>query len=112
MKTQSKKAKGRLGQQEIRDKLLKAFPHLEPGDVLSCSMGASGNDILLSPKAKESIPLAIEVKRRKSGYKTIYDHIEQADNKDGSIPVAFIRQDRKDWLTIVPTDYFMELLKK
>ena len=29
----SAKAKGRVGQQEVRDRLLKAFPELHPDDV-------------------------------------------------------------------------------
>ena len=29
------KAKGRLGQQEIRDRLLKEFPNLDPDDIKS-----------------------------------------------------------------------------
>jgi hypothetical protein len=68
----SSKAKGRLGQQEIRDTILKTFPELEPDDVRSTAMGQSGEDIQLSPKARQLLPLSIEVKRRK-GLATVYD---------------------------------------
>ena len=42
------KQKGRLGQQEIRDALLKTFTELEPDDVKSTIMGDTGADIQLS----------------------------------------------------------------
>ena len=62
--TRNAKAKGRLGQQEVRDKLLETFPDLEPDDIKSTVMGDSGEDIQLSPAARKIIPLTIEVKRR------------------------------------------------
>ena len=66
--TRNAKAKGRLGQQEVRDKLLKTFPDLEPDDIKSTVMGDSGEDIQLSPAARKIIPLTIEVKRRKNNF--------------------------------------------
>ena len=104
------KAKGRLGQQEIRDAILKAFPRLEPDDVRSTAMGQSGEDIRLSPKARKLLPLSIEVKRRKN-LQTVYDWMAQA--KQGSYePVVFFRGDRKDWVVMVELDHYMELIKK
>ena len=47
------KAKGRLGQNEIRDKILETFPDLEPDDVRSTTMGDTGEDIQLSPAARK-----------------------------------------------------------
>ncbi len=55
--TRNAKAKGRLGQQEVRDKLLETFPDLEPDDIKSTVMGDSGEDIQLSPAARKIIPL-------------------------------------------------------
>jgi len=46
------KAKGRLGQQEIRDRLLETFPEFEPDDIKSTTMGDTGCDVQLSPAAK------------------------------------------------------------
>lgn len=108
--TKARKAKGRSGQQEIRDMFLEAFPELEAGDVRSTSMGASGVDIIFSPKAKRLLPLSVEVKRRKD-YKTQYALLEQAERNDGTRPVAFFRGDRKPWLVLLEADYFMELIK-
>ena len=56
------KAKGRLGQNEIRDKILETFPDLEPDDVRSTTMGDTGEDIQLSPAARKKIPIKIRIK--------------------------------------------------
>jgi len=107
------KAKGRLGQQEIRDRLLEEFPEFEPDDIKSTTMGDSGADIQLSPAARKKLNLAIEVKRRKDMGKTFYDFMDQAKHhvKQGEDPVVFFRSDRKPWLVMIDLDYFMELLK-
>ena len=109
--TKSAKQKGRLGQQEIRDKLLETFPEFEPDDIKSTIMGDSGADIQLSPAARKKIPLSIEVKRRKSELKTVYGFIEQASNHNSNEPVVFFRSDRKPWVVMVGLDHYMELIR-
>ena len=63
--TSSAKQKGRKFQQHIRDLLLKKFSWLGEGDVISCSMGSSGVDILMSPLARKTFPVSIEAKKMK-----------------------------------------------
>ena len=109
--TKSAKAKGRLGQQEIRDKLLETFPILHPDDIKSTVMGDSGEDIQLSPAARKLIPLSIEVKRRKNDLKTVYNYIEQASKHNSGEPVVFFRSDRKDWIVMVGIEHYMSLIK-
>jgi len=108
------KAKGRLGQQEIRDRLLAEFPEFEPDDIKSTTMGDSGADIQLSPAARKKLNLAIEVKRRKDMGKTFYDFMDQAKGhvKYGEDPVVFFRSDRKPWLVVIDIDHFMKLLRE
>lgn len=48
MKTKSLKAKARLHQQEVRDRLLRAFPSLTEEDIQSVTMGRKGEDIIMS----------------------------------------------------------------
>lgn len=107
----SSKAKGRGGQGEIRDKLLAAFPEFEPDDIKSAIMGEGGADVQLSPAAFKKLPLSIEVKRRKSPLKTIHDWLSQARTHNTGNPVVFYRADRGEWLTILPTDDYIQLLK-
>jgi|TARA_R100000234_G_scaffold66134_1_gene40417 hypothetical protein len=109
--TKSAKAKGRLGQQEVRDKLLETFPDLHPDDIKSTVMGDSGEDIQLSPAARKIIPLSIEVKRRKNDLRTVYNYIDQASSHKGGEPVVFYRSDRKPWVVMIGMEHYMSLLK-
>jgi len=111
-KTATAKAKGRLGQQEIRDKILETFPDLEPDDVKSTTMGDGGEDIQLSPAARKKMPVSIEVKRRKSGMKMQYDWLAQAKRHGKGEPILFFRADRSEWIVMVGLEHYMELLKK
>lgn len=105
------KAKGRGGQNEIRDKLLDIFPEFEPDDIKSTTMGDTGEDIQLSPAARRVLPISIEVKRRKGELKTVYGYMEQAARHGKGEPVVFFRSDRKPWIVMVGLDHYMELLR-
>ena len=109
MRPQSAKAKGRRGQQRVRDAILMKFPDLEPGDVRSTGMGQSGNDIQLSPAAQKKFPFAIEVKTLAAfaGYK----HLEQANaGKDPNmIPIAVVKANHKQPMVLMYLDDFMEV---
>ena len=109
--TRAAKAKGRVGQNEIRDKLLETFPEFEPDDIKSTTMGDTGEDIQLSPAARKKLPITIEVKRRKSGLKTVYSYMDQATNHGKGDPVVFYRSDRNPWVVITKLDHYMDLLK-
>ena len=109
--TRAAKAKGRGGQQEVRDKLLETFPEFEPDDIKSTTMGDTGEDIQLSPAARKKLPITIEVKRRKSSLKTVYGYLEQASNHAKGEPVVFFRSDRMPWVVMVGMYHYMELLR-
>jgi len=109
-KTATAKAKGRNGQQEVRDAILKTFPQLEPDDVRSTAMGQNGEDIQLSPTARKLLPVSIEVKRRKT-FKTLYDFQDQAKQDGNYEPVVFLRGDRKPWLVVVNIEHYLELVE-
>jgi len=64
MKTASAKAKGRNLQKFVAKKITEIF-RLREGDVESCSMGAGGVDIKLSPAARDKFPFSIECKSTK-----------------------------------------------
>ena len=109
--TRAAKAKGRGGQQEIRDKLLETFPEVEPDDIKSTNMWDTGEDIQLSPAARKKLPITIEVKRRKSSLKTVYGYLEQASKHAKGEPVVFFRSDRMPWVVMIGMDHYMELLR-
>ncbi len=109
--TRAAKQKDRLGENEIRDKLLEVFPEFEPDDIKSTTMGDGGEDIQLSPAARKKMPITIEVKRRKSGMKMQYDWLEQAKRHGKGEPVLFFRADRSEWIVMVGLEHYMELLR-
>ena len=109
--SRSAKAKGRLGQQEIRDKLLETFPEFEKDDIQSAIMGDTGADIKLSPQARKRLSLAIEVKRRKGEMKTVYGYIEQAVSHGNGEPVVFYRSDKRPWIVMVGLQHYMDLIR-
>jgi hypothetical protein len=108
---QSAKAKGRQLQQEVRDALLEAFPSLEPDDIRSTSMGAGGEDLMLSPAARKLLGgIQIECKRLKT-LKTLYGWLTQAKAHGPYKPVVFVRADREEAVAILPMKDYIELVK-
>lgn len=63
MKPKSAKDKGRRLQKYVRDRIVETFrDRLQPDDVQSRSSGAAGEDVMMSPVARECVPFAIECK--------------------------------------------------
>lgn len=112
MKPQSAKSKGRLHQQWTRDEILKNFPTLEPDDVQSRSMGAGGEDLMLSPAARKVFPFSVECKSRASF--AFYKDLEQAKYNcpEGSQPLLVCRGNRKKPVVIVDAEWFFERISK
>lgn len=111
MKPASAKQKGRSHQQAVRDAIYKTFPHLEEGDVRSTSMGASGEDILLSPAALKVFPYSVECKSVEKiniweAYNQAYQHAAKTKN---TIPLVVFKRNHKKPLICVDFDWFMGL---
>lgn len=115
MKTSSAKAKGRKLQQHVRDVLLEAFPTLEPDDVKSVSMGAHGEDVMLSPAARKLMPIAVETKARNSIAACRF--FEQAQEHARAVkggkaqPVVVMKEDRKQPVVIISLAFLITLLQ-
>lgn len=110
MTPSSAKAKGRKLQQQIRDLILGLFLELEPDDVRSTSMGASGEDVQLSPAARKKVPYQIECKNKaRSQIHTYYDQAKQHGSTE---PLVVVKQDRKETLAIVEAEHFFRILKE
>ncbi len=110
MKSQSAKAKGRNLQKTVVDSILAAFPDLEPDDVKSTSMGASGEDVQLSPAARRRFPYQIECKNKATS--TVHTYYEQAKTHGKHEPLVIVKCNYKKPLAIVDLDHFIALLKK
>lgn len=108
MKPQSAKSKGRNLQKYVVSRILHYFTELAPKDVISRAMGSPGDDIMLSPKATELIPISIECKNNKSI--AVYKFYEQAiTNSDGWEPIVIIKQNHSKPLVLVDLDVFLAL---
>ena len=110
MKTQSKKAKGRRLQQWVRDLLIEKL-EVHPEDIESRSMGAGGDDLIMSRSAREKFPYSIECKNQES--LNIWKSYEQAQQNSGNYePIVVLKRNNVKPLVLVDADYFVELHKK
>ena len=118
MNPKSGKAKGRRLQNYVRDKLREIYiknwtklPRLREDDIKSQTMGMGGEDIVLSPTARDIIPYSFECKNKER--LNVWQSIEQCeDNCNGSIPVVVFKRNQSkvyaimefdEWLTIAQT---------
>ena len=113
-KIKSSKAKGRRLQNYVRDRLRDVFikewtllPRLEEDDIKSQTMGMTGEDIILSPAAREIIPYSFECKNQERI--SIWRAIQQAeDNSKLREPVVVIKRNGSN---VYAVTRFVELLR-
>lgn len=105
----SSKSKGRRLQQIIRDAILALFPELEPDDVKSTSMGASGEDVQLSPAARKLLPYQIEAKNKATSQ--VHTYYQQAKTHGKHEPLVVVKKDRDIPLAIVSLEHFLQLIR-
>jgi len=81
-------------------------------------MGAPGEDILLSPRARRDIPYSLECKHRASS--AVYKYLEQRDNynnpnmgEERNYPsVVFLKANHKEPIVIMYAEDFLKLIKR
>lgn len=111
MKSASVKQKGRLFQQWVRDQILSRNPELAPDDVRSTSMGASGEDILLSTAARKVFPFSIECKNvEKINVWSAY--AQCLANAKQYAPILFLKKNRTDAVVVLDAEFFLDLMQK
>jgi len=72
-------------------------------------MGASGEDILLSPAARKLFPFSVECKAQES--LNIWSALEQAEeNSNGHIPLLIFKRNRTKTYAVLEFDKLLELL--
>ena len=106
LKPASAKAKGRKLQGWVRDQLIThSNGKLKTDDVRSTSSGATGEDVQLSPAAREIWPFKIECKNKgESATHTMY---KQAEDHDGDYqPMLVVKQGGKKPLVVVDAEWF------
>jgi len=110
MKPSSAKAKGRRLQNKIRDMILEQFPELHPDDVRGAIMGESGEDIKLSPAARDLFPYSVEAKNQEK--LNIWASLEQAEenSREDSTPLLFFKRNRSKLYVAFEAEHFFDLL--
>ena len=112
MKTQSAKNKGRILQQRIVKDIKLAFPHLSENDVRSTSMGCAGEDVILSPLAKQAFPYSIEAKNQERV--NVWQAIKQCETncKTNEVPAVVLKRNQCEPHVILPWTHFLEMTQK
>ena len=110
MKTQSAKAKGRKLQQWVRDQIIEQL-EVHPEDIESRSMGAGGEDLIMSRAARERFPFSVECKNVEK--LNVWEAYEQAkSNSKDHEPIVIMKKNQKKPLVVVDADFFISLFKK
>ena len=109
MNPKSVKAKGRVLQNLVRDRLRCLYPKLTK-DIQSQTMGMKGMDIVLTPMAQKKIPYAFECKNveRFDLWKT-WDQAE--DNAEDLDPVVVVKKNKKKPKVVIDLELFFKLIK-
>ena len=109
MKPSSRKGKGRRLQNFLRDKIHDYFPSLREGDVKTAVMGESGEDIILSPAARDLIPFSFECKNQER--LNIWESLSQAEDNCGKhTPAVVFKRNRTKTYAVLEFDKLLELL--
>jgi hypothetical protein len=112
MNNKSRKAKGRVLQNLVRDKIVKLFPVLGKDDIRTSLMSEAGADVkLISLTARKLFPYDTETKNREE-YRTIYNHYKHACKHGNLEPLLVIKMNREKPLAVIDLDHFMELLAR
>ena len=108
----SSKAKGRRLQNFVRDSLRGIYlPELHEDDIKSQTMGMTGEDIVLSPAAREICPFSFECKNVER--LQMWQAIEQCEtNKpDYSSPAVVFKKNGKSPYIAIPFEVFCDMLQ-
>ena len=111
MRIQSAKAKGRRACEEVKSLLEEFAPDLREGDIRVTSASVGGEDLLLSPRAKEIYPFACEVKNQEA--LNIWKSFEQAEThvQGKEIPVLFFKRNRSELMVCLKARDFIKLIR-
>ena len=110
MKTQSRKAKGRRLQQQFRELLIEKLD-IDPEDIESRSMGAGGEDLIMSKAARTKFPYSIECKNQER--MNIWSAWEQANGNKGMYePLVVIKKNGVRPLVVLDAENFLEMIKE
>jgi hypothetical protein len=116
MKTSSAKAKGRRAAQELKDALLEWAPDLTSDDIIVTSSGDTGEDLKLSPRAREVYPYVFECKNvEKLNVHEAYDqavsHWQSRGSKSEEFPILAFKRNNTPMKVVVSLEHYLKLTR-
>ena len=109
MKTSSAKAKGRRLQQKFMELLIEKLK-IDPEDIESRSMGAGGEDLIMSRAARHKFPYSVECKNQERV--NIWQAWEQANGNKGIYePLVVIKKNGVRPLVVLDAENFLDMIK-
>ena len=108
---QSRKSKGRVFQQQLREDLITHLG-INPDDILSTAMGQGGCDLYLSPAAREKFPFGVEAKRQERiSLPEWWEQCVRNAEKEGLTPLLLMKQNRREALAVLRWADLLALLE-
>ena len=108
MRASSAKAKGRRAAAEFQQLLLARFPELHPDDIRITPSGVNGEDLQLSPKARELLNFHFEIKNQERF--NIWEALKQSKNHGKSKPVVVFKRNRTPFHVCMEVETFLDLI--
>ena len=109
LKTSSAKAKGRRLQQKFMQLLIEKLD-IDPEDIESRSMGAGGEDLIMSKAARNKFPYSIECKNQER--LNIWTAWEQANKNKGLYdPIVVIKRNGTAPLVVLDAENFLDYVR-
>lgn len=108
--SKSRKGKARALQNAVAETLRTAYPELTAEDIQPAIMGQSGIDILLSSRARDLFPYAIECKNQEA--LNIWECLKQAEangQKERMVPLLVFKRNRTEIYVALKWDDFLNL---
>lgn len=114
MKTSSAKAKGRRAASELKDKLHAWAPDLKHDDIVVTPSGVPGEDLKLSPAAREKYPYVFEVKNVEAlnvhqAYQQAVQHWVKRGMSEQEYPLLAFKKNRTEMCVMLTLDHFLKL---
>jgi hypothetical protein len=85
-------------------------PELGEDDVISKSMGANGEDIVLSSAARKLVPFQIECKHKREI--AVCGWYEQATQHGKHEPLLCIKENHGEPLVVLSAHYFFDMVRR
>lgn len=111
--TKSRKVKARALQNAVAEDLRANLPPLGSADISPAVMGSAGMDILLSTRAREMFPFAIECKAQEA--LNIWDALKQCQTnaeKERLIPLLVFKRARSETYAVLRWEDLLGLIRQ